>query len=228
MYIFMVIAKNNENGMGKGNDGLKDLVLYIKCNKDVETQAEDVYLKDIASVECGDKNICAKCRNIRIYHFKDEKNRIVISVMKIIQLITKECPGVLVQSVGETDILIEKVKVKEFKGFKQWGKVILVCLISFFGTAFTVIAYNNDISINGIFDSVYGVFGAENLGRINLLELSYSVGLAAGILIFFNHIGGRRITKDPTPIEVSMRNYERDVNQALIETADREGKEEDV
>ena len=63
---------------------------------------------------------------------------------------------------------------------------------------------------------------------VNVLEISYSVGLAAGIILFFNHIGGRRITKDPTPIEVSMKNYERDVNQALIETADREGMEEDV
>ena len=44
----------------------------------------------------------------------------------------------------------------------------------------------------------------------------------------FNHIGGRRITKDPTPIEVEMRIYEDDVNNALVETADREGKTIDV
>lgn len=49
-----------------------------------------------------------------------------------------------------------------------------------------------------------------------------------GIIVFFNHIGGRRITKDPTPIEVEMRVYEKDVNDALIETADREGKTIDV
>ena len=46
--------------------------------------------------------------------------------------------------------------------------------------------------------------------------------------MFFNHIGGRRITKDPTPIEVEMRIYETDVNKALIETADRGGKVIDV
>lgn len=60
------------------------------------------------------------------------------------------------------------------------------------------------------------------------MEVSYSIGLAVGIILFFNHIGGRRITKDPTPIEVEMRIYERDVNDALIETADREGKTIDV
>ena len=58
----------------------------------------------------------------------------------------------------------------------------------------------------------------------SILEVSYSIGLALGIVLFFNHVGGRRLTKDPTPIEVEMRVYETEVNKALIETADREGK----
>ena len=62
---------------------------------------------------------------------------------------------------------------------------------------------------------------------LNILEVSYSVGLAAGIIIFFNHVGGRRLTKDPTPIEVAMRNYEEDVDKTLIATAGREGREEE-
>ena len=60
------------------------------------------------------------------------------------------------------------------------------------------------------------------------MEISYSMGLAIGIVVFFNHIGGRRITKDPTPIEVEMAIYEKEVNDALIKTADREGIEQDV
>ena len=207
---------------------MREVILYLKCSKDVETQEKDVFLKDIASVECEDPRVCARCKAIKVYAFRDEKNRAVISITKIIQLICRECPGVLVQSVGETDILIEKVKVAQYKGWKQGIKIVLVCFISFFGTAFTIISYNNDISITGVFDRIYGIFGVESAARISLLELSYSLGLAAGIILFFNHIGGRRITKDPTPIEVSMRNYERDVNQTLIETADREGMEEDV
>ena len=60
------------------------------------------------------------------------------------------------------------------------------------------------------------------------MEVSYSIGLAAGIIIFFNHIGGRRLTKDPTPIEVEMAIYEEDVEKALIKTAGREGEEVDT
>jgi stage V sporulation protein AA len=46
--------------------------------------------------------------------------------------------------------------------------------------------------------------------------------------MFYNHVGGRRLTKDPTPLEVAMRNYEQDVDKALIETAGREGKEQNT
>ncbi|MBQ7776151.1 MAG: stage V sporulation protein AA [Lachnospiraceae bacterium] len=207
---------------------MREVVLYLKCNKDVETQAQDVFLKDIASIECEDTAISARVKAIRVHHFKENSTRTVVSVIKIIQLICKECPQVLVQSIGETDVLIEKVQVDTYKGWKQWLKVVLVCLVSFFGTAFTIMAYNNDVGVGEVFEKIYVVVMNKEPQGLNVLEITYSIGLAAGIIVFFNHIGGRRITKDPTPIEVSMKNYERDVNQALIETADREGLEEDA
>ena len=101
---------------------------------------------------------------------------------------------------------------------------MLVSLVSFFGTAFTIMAFHVDVQIRNVFAIIYQIIlGKESTG-VTILEISYSVGLAAGIILFFNHIGGRRITKDPTPIEVAMRKYEEDVDMALIATADREGK----
>ncbi len=228
LHIYEHFGKEYSKGEWKDRNKLREVVLYLKCSKDVEIQVEDVFLKDIASLECEDAAISARCQAIKVHHFKEGKTRTVISTLKIIQMICKECPGVLVQSIGEADVLIEKVKTDTYKGWQQWIKVSLVCLISFFGTAFTIIAYNNDVGISDVFEEIYTVFMNKEPPKMNALEISYSVGLAAGIIIFFNHVGGRRITSDPTPIEVSMRNYERDVNQALIETADREGKEEDV
>lgn len=207
---------------------MKQVVLYLKCNKDIEVQEEMVLMKDVASIECEDASICARCKEIKVHQFKEQSTRIVISITKLIQLICRECPGILVQSVGETDVLIEKVQPDKGKGLGVWIKVVLVCLVSFFGTAFTLIAFNNDVGITDVFERLYLVVLNEEAGNVNVLEITYSLGLAVGIILFFNHVGGRRITKDPTPIEVSMRNYERDVNQALIETADREGLEEDA
>ena len=130
--------------------------------------------------------------------------------------------------VGETATVIELVNVDRHKGPVQWVKTAFVAAISFFGTGFTIMAFHNDISINKIFSKVYELVMGYPSDGYSILEASYSVGLAAGIILFFNHVGGRRITKDPTPIEVEMRTYETDVNKALIETADREGQSIDV
>ena len=85
-------------------------------------------------------------------------------------------------------------------------------------------AFHNDISIIRVFDRIYTLVTGQESDSVTVLEISYSIGLALGIIVFFNHIGGRRITRDPTPIEVEMRVYEDQVNSALTETADREGK----
>ena len=208
---------------------MANTVLYLKAKQNAEVMQERVCVKDIASVYCADKAVCAKARALKIYQFGEkDRKRQVISVLKVIEQIESQCQGVSVESLGENDILIELVNVDEHKGFLQWLKLTFVAAVSFFGTGFTIMAFHNDISVNKIFSHVYElVMGCPSDGY-SILEVSYSIGLAAGIILFFNHIGGRRITKDPTPIEVEMRVYETDVNKALIETADREGKSIDA
>lgn len=208
---------------------MSDLIVYLKCERNVETNNEDVYIRDLGSLRCRDKLVSEKLRSIRVHHFeKGGPRRCVISVLKIIELMEKVNHDIRVEVVGEYDVLIERVDVSERKGIKQGLKIIMVSLVSFFGTAFTIMAYHVDVGINSVFTEVYRIVMNEEPEGMNLLALSYSIGVAVGIITFFNHVGGRRITKDPTPIEVAMRKYEQDVDVTLIETADRENLEEDT
>lgn len=203
--------------------------IYINVKQNVELQSEDVYVKDIGSLTCSDPHVLAKVKAVKLHRFKEgEPKRQVISLLKVIEEIDRVCPGVSVESIGEPDVLCEYIDVNKHKGFIQAVKLIFVAMVSFFGTAFTIMAFHNDIGINDVFVKVYEMVMGQPGDGYGVLELAYSAGLAVGIIIFFNHIGGRRITKDPTPIEVEMRIYEEDVNKALIATADREGKTLDV
>ena len=202
-------------------------ILYIKLDKDVEVNGEDVFLKDLGSLFCFDSTIENRCNALKICTLKEEPSRKVISVMKIIEMITDIYPGIQVENIGETDIIIERVKQDKKGMYRLLPKIIFVSLISFFGTAFTIMAFHNDIQIQDLFNNVHRmVTGRESSGH-SVLELSYSVGLCIGIIVFFNHIGGKRLSADPTPIEVEMRIYEEDVNQTLIENATRMNKEVD-
>lgn len=203
--------------------------IYICAQQNVELQSDDVYVKDIGKLTCADAHILAKVKAIKLHHFKKgEPKRQVISLLKVIEEIDKVCSEASVQSIGETAVMVEYINVNKHKGTVQWIKLVFVAMISFFGTAFTIMAFHNDIGINDVFTKVYEMVMGQQGDGYGILELAYSAGLAIGIIVFFNHIGGRRITKDPTPIEVEMRIYEEDVNKALIETADREGKTLDV
>lgn len=208
---------------------MQNRTVYLKCDRSIEVQAPDVFLSDLAALRCSDSVLSAKLKAIKVHHFgSQDVRRCVISSLKLVELMEKECQDISVQIVGEPDVLVEWVQTSKHKGWQQWLKAALVCLISFFGTTFTVMAYHNDVGINNIFTEVYKMVMNREPQGLNVLELSYSLGLAGGILLFFNHVGGRRITKDPTPIEVSIRNYEQDVDKTLIAQSGREGTEEEA
>ena len=207
---------------------MADTKIYLKAEQNAEVMEPQVCVKDIASVYCADQTVLAKAKSLRVHQFHEkEQKRQVVSILYVIELLEKEC-GREVVSLGENAVLIELVKTDRHKGPLQWIKMVFVAGISFFGTGFTIMAFHNDISIGKIFGQVYELVMGKEADGFTILEVAYSLGLAVGIILFVNHVGRRRITKDPTPIEVEMRVYETDVNKALIETADREGKSIDV
>lgn len=203
--------------------------LYLKLDRNVEIKQDDVRIKDLGSLFCREETLLCKIKTMKVYTFHPgDGGRKVVSVMHLIALIQKEFPALEVENVGETEIVLERVETNTHKGPMQAAKICFVSCICFFGAAFTIMAFHNDISIVKVFEKIYEMITGLKSDGYGVLEISYSIGLALGIIVFFNHIGNRRITKDPTPIEVEMRLYEDEVNNALVETADREGKTLDV
>ena len=105
----------------------------------------------------------------------------------------------------------------------EYVKTVLVSLVIFFGAAFTIMTFNEDVSVGDVFDKMYNlVMGVDKSGG-SIIEICYAIGLPVGILIFYNHFRRRKIKDDPTPIQVEMHTYEEQVNKALIARASREG-----
>ena len=83
------------------------VTLYIKGNRDVEVTKEEVTLGDILSMECADKKIIPKVKSLRILKIQQPgRQRYVISILRIISCIHKNCPGIEVQNLGETDMIV--------------------------------------------------------------------------------------------------------------------------
>jgi stage V sporulation protein AA len=152
----------------------------------------------------------------------------VIGVLKVVELVEQHYPDCLVQVIGETETIVEEMTGKPSPGWLVNIKVGFVALLCFFGTMYTIMSYHCDVNINMLFGQIYAmVMGRESDGY-TVMEAAYSVGLSLGIILFYNHVGKRRLTPDPSPVEVEMRTYEEDVNRSVVETANREERTLDV
>lgn len=205
--------------------------LYIKGDRDVELTKTEVTLGDILSLECSNKTVIPKIKAIKLVKFSEQgkkQQRIVVSVLKIIACIHEQYPNLDIQNLGETDIILTYENQNTPGNVVHLLKTAVVVVLVFCGSAFSIMAFHNDVSITKLFSQIYlALTGVESDGY-TILEVSYSIGIIIGILGFFNHFGKKRFTVDPTPLEVQMRLYENDIQTTLVEDASRRKEELDV
>mgnify|MGYP000681778882 CR=1 FL=1 len=208
--------------------------LYLKIGKNIVVTDRRVTLGDVAKMECTDQAALRQIRQKKLYSFRAEdeqkkKNTLVVfSVLKVIELIHEDYPNLDISNEGEKDFIIEYIPNPEKPKWINALKTVALCVVIFFGAAFTIMAFNNDVSVGDVFSKFYRqVMGKESSG-VTELEICYSIGLAIGITLFFNHVGSKKITPDPTPMQVEMRKYEKDIDTTFIENAERKGHSIDV
>lgn len=206
--------------------------IYINISKNVLVHNRNITLGDIAKIECTDVGMLRKLKQKKVYTFQEnnkKKNQLqVFSVLKIIQLIHEDYPNVEVQTLGEAEFIVEFVPRLEPPMAMSYLKTALLCVVIFFGSAFTIMAFNNDVGVADVFAKFYQQVTGTKSSGFTELEIFYSIGLAFGILVFFNHVGKKKITHDPTPLQIEMRKYENDVDTTFIENSSRGGSSIDV
>lgn len=194
--------------------------LYLKIDENVGVHDRRVFFKDIAQISCSNKEIEARVKTMLFPEAVGrEPGRYVKSVMEVIACIQKEFPSLEINNIGVPDFIITYEKQKQPADAVSWLKTAAVCVLCFFGAAFSIMTFNNDVSITELFGQVYELFTGQTSDGFTVLELSYSLGLGLGIIVFFNHFAGKKLTSDPTPLEVQMRTYENDVNDTIIEAS---------
>ena len=205
-------------------------ILYLKFEKNTATYNRTVTIGEVGELQCADQAIVNRLKTEKLHTFQDIKKgkhscaaRKVFSILDVVEKIHAVYPNLEIQIMGETDFIVEYSTKPKENPVVTFLKVSVVCLICFFGSAFSIMAFNEDVSTADLFGNFYQLMTGQESNGFTILELTYSLGLSVGIVAFFNHIGGRRLTKEPTPIEVEMRVYEEDVNTTLIHTASRNG-----
>lgn len=191
--------------------------IYVKPKKKASIVGKSyVAVKDIADVHCG-ADIQKRVEGVKLLTTDGRDGVFLLSVIDVVAAISAALPGHSITNLGEIDTMVSvKAKPPKKNGFFKWLKVAVVSLVLFTGASTAIMAFHTDSQLGTVFTKYYEIFFGEEVDKPYIINIPYSIGLAFGIVVFFNHFTGRRLTKEPTPIEVEMVTYEKDVEDAVI------------
>jgi stage V sporulation protein AA len=188
-----------------------------------------VCLKDFLTVYCEDEKRKENILNLPFYTFeKNQNGQLVVSILKIIELITKHFPDCDVENLGEGDFILSYNPPSKGEKIKEFFFTFFICLTAFFGGGYAIMAYNTDVGAKELFTNLSMLLLGNAKTGTAWITISYSVGLALGMILFFNHLGNKKIDSDPTPLEIQMRLYENDISTSIIKDISRRGESIDA
>ena len=203
--------------------------VYLNLREITELHKPDIQVKDVAEIYCSDTHVQSRSASQKSKTIREQKRkRYVENALNVIRILEASDPSVTVNNVGKVEFIIDYQPSVKQKLFWQWCKTMFVCMICFCGAAFAIMTFNNDVSVTSVFGEVYRLITGRESNGHTMLEVSYSVGLAVGILAFFNHFAKWKISADPTPLEVEMRLYEDNICKTVIQNDSRKERGIDV
>lgn len=192
--------------------------LYLQFEQEIQISNPKVQLQDIAELSCINTVLLNRLRVFPVIHLKPgQPGYYVYTVTQIIDLIQKAEPNLSIQALGEpTFILTYTIPAKEKPCFR-FLKTMLVCLLTFFGSAFSIMTFHNDVNLTTVFSDIYLKVTGQTSNGYTILEISYSIGIGVGVLFFFHHFGHMNFSSVPTPSQIQMSQYNSQIHAAIIE-----------
>ena len=224
-------AKGNlgKSGVGGGALSSKTNTVYLNLSEITEVHTKDVFVRDVAKLYCSDTNIQNKCECVKLKHITEDRcRRYVENALDVIEKLEAVDPSVSVNNVGKVEYIIDYQRPRKPRYFWQWTKTLFVCVVCFCGAAFAIMTFNNDANVRDVFKELYRLVTGSEAQGTTILDLTYSIGLALGITVFFNHFAKWKLSTDPTPLEVEMRLYEDNISKTLIQNDGRKEQGIDI
>ena len=171
-------------------------MLYLQTERNIKITSPVVTLGDVAQLSCSDGAVLARNQVRRVAHLPDDGyGRYVCSASTLVRLVTEAEEHVDVTHIGEPNFILTYEDPRQKNTWISWCKTILVGILTFIGTAFSIMTFHTDIGIRELFLDVYTRFLPQMTPGFSVLEISYSIGIGLGVVLYFNHFGRRKFTQ---------------------------------
>ena len=112
---------------------MADKTIYLKMGAKVKISTEVIRVGDLGKLYCEDSTVINKIKTLKVYRFREQdKNRCVIGLLKVIELIQKDYPEYAINSVGETECIVEHRKKEKGHGWTNVIKIVIVSALFFY------------------------------------------------------------------------------------------------
>jgi len=172
--------------------------------------------------------LLARIKSVKLVATKGTKKQAyVISSLDMVKAIDESLPGHTISNLGEKDTVV-LYRAKKPKDVAWWSyiKIAVLGIVFAVGASTAIMSFHNDAEIPKVFTAYHKMLTGESTDKPRVLQVSYAIGLATGIIVFFNNIGGRKLKSDPSPIEVEMTDYDKTVTETLVEFLSVEKRKE--
>ncbi len=185
-------------------------IIYLRMKKNAETTGPGIVkLKHIASVASSDLETHL-LEDAAVYRITEQdKNIAVIDGFTIISHLTELCPECEFQLVGPQQTI---VRIKKHPKDASVLMAAFVWLLLFIGAGMTIVNFHYDVSMQQVQQQIHYLFTGKQNEFPLWIQIPYSFGLGAGMLLFFNHWFKKRINEEPSPLEVELFNYQQDLD----------------
>ncbi|MFC4557440.1 stage V sporulation protein AA [Virgibacillus kekensis] len=186
-------------------------IIYLRMKKNVElTCLKELKLDDIAFISAPSE-LKHKLEKTPIYRITEKDAEIVvIDSFLVIDHLSELYKDHEFQLIGPDRSII---RIKKHKKPPNPVVVAAVWLLLFIGTAMTIMNFHYDVSMQEVQQKLHFLLTGEEERTPLWIQIPYSFGLGAGMLLFFNHWFSKRINEEPSPLEVEIFNYQQDLDQ---------------
>ncbi|MGD6804080.1 stage V sporulation protein AA [Rossellomorea vietnamensis] len=188
--------------------------VYIRLRHRLQVRPESSILLENTAQIIAPEHYLQSIRKIVLHKVTEEdKNIIILDLMRVISQIKAVLPNVDVQTIGPSQTIVEVVYKRKKVSPPMFAAV---WLLLFIGAAMAIMNFHEDVSMREVHQRLYLMMTGHEDPHPLLFQVPYSFGLGLGMILFFNHVFRKRINEEPSPLEVEMFNYQQDLDQYVI------------
>lgn len=188
-------------------------IIYIRLKKRITTNpSTKLTLKDVAFITTTSPEK-EQLENIPIYQITEKDNDyVIIDSFIIIKHLNQLFPDLEFQLLGLNETIVH---VTEEKSRPSVILISFVWIVLFVGTAMTIINFHYDVSMQEVQQKIHYLFTGEKKQSPLWIQIPYSIGLGVGMILFLNKWFKKRFNEEPSPLEVEIFNYQKDLDNYI-------------